>query len=126
MNRSECYPVLVSLTSEEPAVPSRQTLSGIAGADRYVTLYTEGPVQPGDGQRHMDHGSDRGECHRHRTWRHTWPGQHRDAVKPGCRRLGHVLGRDPIQRDQLPIGVLLKLGGHVSTLLEGGTQENHG
>ena len=44
MNRSECDPVLVSLTSEEPAVPSRQTFSGIPGADRYVTLYTEGPA----------------------------------------------------------------------------------
>jgi hypothetical protein len=44
MNRSECDPVLVSLTSEEPTVPSRQTFSGIPGADRYVTLYTEGPA----------------------------------------------------------------------------------
>ncbi len=44
MNRSECDPVLVSLTSQEPTVPSRQTFSGIPGADRYVTLYTEGPA----------------------------------------------------------------------------------
>ena len=44
MNRSECDPILVSLTSQGPTVPSRQTFSGIPGADRYVTLYSEGPA----------------------------------------------------------------------------------
>ena len=44
MNRSECDPVLVSLSSEEPTVPSHQTFSDIPGPDRYVTLYSEGPA----------------------------------------------------------------------------------
>ena len=44
MNRSECDPVLVSLTSQGPTVPSRQTFSGIPGADRYLTLYSDGPA----------------------------------------------------------------------------------
>lgn len=119
MNRSECDSVLVSLTSEEPAVPSRQTLSGIYGAHRYVTLYTEGAAFS------LVTVDDRWTTvltegrHRHRARLDGWSGQYCDVVEHGSRGLGDVLRRNTIQSVE-PFGrVPLRLGGHVGTILSG-------
>ncbi len=42
-NVAECDPVLVSLTSEPGSRVARQTVSNLPNADRYLTLFSDGP-----------------------------------------------------------------------------------